>query len=217
MIIFGIHGVTTTREKGRFFCPQCGPDRPFRRRKVRRFFTLYFIPLIPLDRIGEYLECGECKGRFDPAAPEVPPVALKVTDEDARHLALRKVMVAMAVAEGGFDAARSAEVRRIYEEKSGRPMFDGDVRLESSDMQSAGVSVKTVIGGVLAGMDEHDREAVFEAAWRVAMADGEMHAPEESLLDQVADALGFSVAHRLGLLGLLRSEGRLPPRKTPSH
>ena len=53
MIIFGTRGVTFTPEKGEFFCPGCCAERSFARKSVRRFFTLYFIPLVPLDKLGE--------------------------------------------------------------------------------------------------------------------------------------------------------------------
>ena len=48
-----------------FFCPQCGPGSTFKWRRIRRFFTLYFIPLIPLDKLGEYIECQGCNGTYD--------------------------------------------------------------------------------------------------------------------------------------------------------
>ena len=51
MIIFGTRGVTWNGESGEFVCPGCGgTTQQYTRKTIRRFFTLYFIPLIPLDR-----------------------------------------------------------------------------------------------------------------------------------------------------------------------
>ena len=61
-IIFGTTGITMTKDQGQFFCPQCGDGNDFKHKRVRRFFTLYFIPLIPLDLMGEYIECSTCQG-----------------------------------------------------------------------------------------------------------------------------------------------------------
>ena len=55
MIIFGTTGITSTKAKGNFTCPQCANNRLYKHRKVTRFFTLYFIPLIPLGSVGEYV------------------------------------------------------------------------------------------------------------------------------------------------------------------
>ncbi len=67
LIIFGRRGVTGTKGQGTFQCPACQTDQPYAHKHVRRFFTLYFIPLIPLGTVGEYVECGRCKGTFKPA------------------------------------------------------------------------------------------------------------------------------------------------------
>ena len=63
LIIFGRRSVTGSMGTGSFDCPQCGTNRPYDHKRVRRFFTLYFIPLIPLGTIGEY---GGCQGTFKP-------------------------------------------------------------------------------------------------------------------------------------------------------
>lgn len=64
LIIFGTKGVTSTVGSGPFWCPSCNMQQYYQHKKVRRYFTLYWIPLIPLDTLGEYIECGTCGGTF---------------------------------------------------------------------------------------------------------------------------------------------------------
>jgi len=66
LIIFGSRSVTGSMGTGSFDCPRCGADRPYDHKRVRRFFTLYFIPLIPMETLGEYIECGGCGGTYKP-------------------------------------------------------------------------------------------------------------------------------------------------------
>ena len=66
LIIFGRKGVTSTTNRGTFDCPACGTGKPFEHKKARRFFTLYFIPLIPLQTLGEWVECGGCGKQWKP-------------------------------------------------------------------------------------------------------------------------------------------------------
>lgn len=66
MIIFGTKGVKSTLERGIFQCPECECSQEYKHKKVTKFFTLYFVPLIPLGRMGEYVECQSCKGAFVP-------------------------------------------------------------------------------------------------------------------------------------------------------
>jgi hypothetical protein len=68
MIIWGSKGRERTVASGEFYCPQCLGHSPYIRRRVSRYFTLYFIPLFPLETYGEYVECRTCGVQL---APEV--------------------------------------------------------------------------------------------------------------------------------------------------
>lgn len=64
LIIFGHRSVTGSMGTGSFDCPRCLTTRPYEHKRVRRFFTLYFIPLIPLQTLGEFVECAGCQGTY---------------------------------------------------------------------------------------------------------------------------------------------------------
>ena len=215
MIIFGTKGVTTTPEKGRFHCPTCGPETGFRWRRVRRFFTLYFIPLIPLNRLGEYIECDRCKGTYDPQVLHYDPQRIADEFEAEFHKVVRKVMVAMVLADGSIDDAESRMVCGIYQEITGRPMFPGDVQREAGELRSAGATIESILGIVLGSLNNTGKERVIEAAWRVAMADGEFHQTEQVLLARIAGILEISSSHYQGLLHTLAAQGRLPEPAPP--
>ena len=63
-IIFGTRGVKSTIKEGKFACPQCQSFTQYKHKKVTKFFTLYFIPLIPLGSQGTYVECQQCRNTF---------------------------------------------------------------------------------------------------------------------------------------------------------
>ncbi|NOQ73316.1 MAG: zinc-ribbon domain-containing protein [Crocinitomix sp.] len=63
-IIFGTRGVRSTMQEGQFYCPQCDGQTRFKQKKVTKFFTLYFIPLIPLGSKGSYVECQSCRNTY---------------------------------------------------------------------------------------------------------------------------------------------------------
>ena len=83
LLIFGIKVRLSTVEDGDFFCPHCGGDRRFARRRARRWFTLFFIPLIPLNVVGELIECATCRTRFDEGVLHVPTTASMTSMLDA--------------------------------------------------------------------------------------------------------------------------------------
>ena len=52
MIIFGTTSLNSTIDSGTFFCPRCSAQQHYRMIGVNRWFTLYFIPVIPMGRAG---------------------------------------------------------------------------------------------------------------------------------------------------------------------
>ncbi len=64
MIIFGTTTINTTMNEGVFHCPRCSSEQNFRHRKANGFFTLYFIPIIPIGSRGTFVECSSCGGTY---------------------------------------------------------------------------------------------------------------------------------------------------------
>ena len=65
MIIFGTKNRFTTTGKGQFYCPKCRATRNYERKVAKRYFTLYFVPLIPMGTLGEMIECQTCRTSFN--------------------------------------------------------------------------------------------------------------------------------------------------------
>src|SRR6516165_9224700 len=64
LIIFGLRVFYRTIAQGTFHCRRCGGDRQYRHRVGRRWFTLFFIPVIPLNSVGEHVQCTTCRTRY---------------------------------------------------------------------------------------------------------------------------------------------------------
>lgn len=60
MIIYGYKHREVELGSGHFHCSRCEVQRPYRHKKIVRYFTLFFIPLFPLGNISEYVECQVC-------------------------------------------------------------------------------------------------------------------------------------------------------------
>jgi hypothetical protein len=60
MIIYGYKHREVELGTGKFHCFKCEVQRPYRHKKLVRYFTLFFIPLFPLGTLHEYVECQVC-------------------------------------------------------------------------------------------------------------------------------------------------------------
>ncbi|RPJ02596.1 MAG: zinc-ribbon domain-containing protein [Chloroflexi bacterium] len=65
MIIFGTRVRHKVLGDGKFFCPRCQAQRSYLHKRASRYFTLYFIPIIPMGTLGEFIECQACGGTFE--------------------------------------------------------------------------------------------------------------------------------------------------------
>lgn len=72
MIIWGSRTRFSKTDEGVFYCPQERAERPFERKIAKQWFTLYFIPIFPMNERGEFVECQSCKGQFDTRVLDIP-------------------------------------------------------------------------------------------------------------------------------------------------
>jgi hypothetical protein len=68
MIIYGYRNRDIEMGTGNFYCSKCETQRPYKFKKVVRYFTLFFIPLFPLGTRSQYIECGVCGRTYTPEA-----------------------------------------------------------------------------------------------------------------------------------------------------
>jgi tellurite resistance protein len=205
MIIFGTRGVTMTPERGQFFCPSCNGNQNFSRKRVRRFFTLYFIPLIPLDKLGEYIECQSCKDTFkDEVLNYNPEEEAEKFDAEFR-IAVRRVMALMTLADGTVDDTEIESMIHINEQVTGQVMTDDEMRDEVNDALQEGISLTDTIEGVAPYLNNRSKELVVKAAYLVAMADGEFQDEEQQLLMEIGKGLELTPAHLKGILVEMQS------------
>jgi uncharacterized membrane protein YebE (DUF533 family) len=201
MIIFGTRGVTWTGESGEFNCPGCGGSRQnYTRKTVRRFFTLYFIPVIPLNKVGEFIECQRCHNtyneqvlRFDPAAEQA-----KKRAEFIEHL--KRVMILTALADGQVDDAERDAIRQQYQSLSGATLSGADLERELALGRQAAISPAEYSRRFAGELNDHGKEIVIRSVHSVLIAGGVLEQPEHDLLNDLATALQISEAHFRGIL-----------------
>jgi hypothetical protein len=67
--MFLLFGLTTRRktvDQGEFDCPNEGGPRFYQYQSSRRWFTLFFIPLVPLGQGDEWVRCTSCGATYSP-------------------------------------------------------------------------------------------------------------------------------------------------------
>lgn len=210
MIIFGTRGVKSTIKSGDFNCPQCEKSVPYRHRKVTKFFTLYFIPLIPLGSAGEYVECGTCKGTFIPRVLESSPNDLNQIDFMAIYeQAIRHSMVLMMLADGVIDSEEKTLVRTIINKFGKNDLSIYELEKYIEQVQNEREDITTYLSKVGPSLNEHGKETIIKCALSVAAADGHVDETEIALIGKMGEVMEMSSSHLKGIIAEMSEEKEL--------
>jgi uncharacterized tellurite resistance protein B-like protein len=208
MIIFGTRGVTSTVSEGNFHCPECRARQPYAHRKVRKFFTLYFIPVIPLESLGEYVECRSCNGTYALRVLEYDPEQTSRRAEAEYLRAMRRAMLQMMLADGQISEDEVRVVCSVYERVSGKGLTPAEVRSEASVMAESAIDAAQSLRAFAGRLNDAGKEQVVRALFFVALADGSFGAEEQSFLMKVGRALEMSHYHVQGVVqGVMEKSG----------
>lgn len=199
MIIFGTRGVKSTLNSGDFLCPQCNQTKQYRHRKVTKFFTLYFIPIIPLGKKGEYVECRECKGTFVPRVLDYN-TPNKENAKAIYETAIKHSMVLIMLADGVIDDKEKKQVLEIINRFNQSKLTSTELDNYIKQVQTEKEDISTYLKKISGGLNEYGKEIIIKCALSVSAADGNVDKTELKLISKMAHALEMSTSHLKGIL-----------------
>ena len=194
--IWGLRVIYRALGQGVFFCRRCGGDRDYRHRAGRRFITVFFIPLIPLNKTGEHVQCLSCKTRY---VTEVLKLPTTVQMQQALVAGLRAVVVAMLRA--GDPASQLARRRAVDAIKNAGERGYDEAALEA-DLATPADAGKPKIAALGAQLQVEAREWCLAEAIRIALADGPLSGAERAAAEQLAAGLSMTQAQAIGVIAL---------------
>lgn len=185
MIIFGTTGLNSTKERGTFHCPRCSMQRGYRWISVNRFFTLYFIPLIPLGSVGEYIECDSCRGTY---GTEV----LRYNPEEARAetvAAIRRLLVLVLVQARKTGPEKVEALRNVFREYLDEDVPTAVIHQEMQQAAQAGVSIRQFAHEAGGDLSEDGVSLVMVAAKQLVASGGFLSEPDKDVLRELGRGL----------------------------
>lgn len=200
MIIFGTTGLKSTIKTGQFLCPQCATEKSYRHRKINKFFTLYFIPLIPLGSAGEYVECNTCKGTFVPRVLDYNPQTEQNQFQSEYEKAMRFTMIKMMLADGEIDENEMLIVQKIINKFGHHDLTLDQLEQLVKKVENSNKSLSSYLTKISGSLNEHGKEIIIKCAYSVAAADGHIDDSEIAMIKQIAKDLDMSSSHLKGIL-----------------
>jgi hypothetical protein len=134
MLHIGTTELTLTKQTGMFHCPSCRQSRPYQAQIVRRFLTLYWVPIIPLEELSQHVRCRVCKEKFSQAALAAAAAGTLTRNLDSRSVSRAVILAALRLilVDGRTTRDEIAEVRRLIYDRTGIVATDDDVLAQRS-------------------------------------------------------------------------------------
>jgi hypothetical protein len=196
LIIFGLRVFYRTIAQGTFHCRRCGGDREYRHRSGRRWFTLFFIPVIPLNSVGENVQCTTCRTRYLVEVLNQPTTAQM---QAALPLGMRAAVSAML---RSGDPASPASRQRAIEAVIGAGTAGYDEAMLNADLMESFESIRPALNQVGAQLTIQAREWYLTEVIRIAMADGLLTESERHAALAIGIDLGMTQAQVVGVVAM---------------
>lgn len=198
IFIWGSRGINKTLAIGQFYCPQCEGEERYKHIRVRNFFTLYFIPIIPLGTLGEYIECQHCRLTYKQSILCYDPDAEREKALAEFEIAITRVMVMIMLADGVIEDSELEVIQTIYQQLTQRELSRDELGTYIEELESVNLNDprerRKLLRKMLGSLNAKGCEMVLKAAFMVATADGEIPQDEQDLLEQVGATLGIKKA-----------------------
>jgi hypothetical protein len=196
LIIFGFRVFFHTVGQGVFHCQRCGGDRRYRLRRGRRFFTLFFVPVIPLNTVGELVQCATCGTRYRPGVLNLPTASQM---QAALPAGMRAGACAMLRA---GDPASGPARQRAREAIAGAGAQGYDGAALDRDLAQPAQAMGAALAQVGAQLAIPAREWFLAEVVRIGMADGPLTGAQRDAAYWVGAGLGMTQAQALGVITL---------------
>lgn len=181
MILIGTMEWASTRMRGVFVCPNCETTEKFRLRTSRPFLTLYFIPVLPIGGLQEFVQCNQCKNSFEPvvlanhmmpgnaAAPEPEEAIASSFEAD-----LLKVLALMMVEDGNVTENEIRVARRLFENMTEQNLSREDLGRACSQVRLHRLNTMSFLATAGPRSSHEQKLLLVQAMFGVAGADGEI-------------------------------------------
>jgi uncharacterized tellurite resistance protein B-like protein len=183
MILIGTFQWASTRLKGVFACPNCESTEQFRLRASRPFLTLYFIPVLPIGGLSEYVECRRCKTSYEPlilSSRMLPSEAANPAGSSSNAAApafeddLLSVLALMMVEDGQVTEEEIRVARRLYENIAEDNLSREDLGHACSVVRMQRLSTMSFLATCSKRRTHEEKLLIVQAMFGVASAEGQI-------------------------------------------
>ncbi len=194
LIFFGLRVFYRAAGQGMFHCQRCGGDREYRVRVGRRWFTLFFIPIIPINKAGQHVQCAVCGTRYRMDVLSLPTTAQM---KEALPAGTRAAAIAMLRA-GGRNSTPAR--RRAIDAVRGAGLPDYDEAVLDADLSESAMDLARPLNRLMMQFALPGTEWFLAEVVRIGLADGMLSDDERQAAREIAAQIGMTPAQARGVI-----------------
>jgi hypothetical protein len=195
LLIWGWRSLLKVLGVGEFHCPRCGADRSYKLVRPRRWFTMFFIPVIPLKWGENFVQCSACKAGFSEEILSAP-----TNKQFGYMIALgARAMYAKAIAAG----LEQSQHMLAQVTSSLAPFVDdsyNEANLIADVEAFKGHELIEYLSPLATSMELQGREALVGGLVACVYAAGDPPPAVGQVASEAASALGLTAAHLAGIV-----------------
>jgi hypothetical protein len=196
LIILGLRVFYRTIAQGTFHCRRCGGDRPYRHRAGRRWFTVFFVPLIPLNSVGDHVQCLTCRARY------VTEALSQLTTAQMQAALPAGMRTAAAAMLRSGDQASPVSRQRAMEAVAAAGVPGYDEGMLDADLARPYEELRPALNQVGAQLTVQAREWYLADVIRIGLADGLLTDGERHAARVIGLDLGMTQAQVIGVIAM---------------
>jgi hypothetical protein len=184
--IRGVLVIHRTIGQGTFHCRGCGGDRQYRLRGGRRFATVLAVPVIPLNKTDDHVQCLTCETKYHTNALATP-----TAEQMQAALPAGMRAAALAVLRSG-DPARPDVRRRAVEAIAGAGARNYDEARLDAELAGPAEDATAALSQLGRQLAPQAKEWFLAEVVRIGMSDGPLGDPVRQAVQSVAAGLGMT-------------------------
>jgi hypothetical protein len=191
MIIYGTRGKNVRTGGGEFTCPRCACEQSYKHFEVKNYFTLYFIPLIPMGNAGEFVECEGCGGTFAPEILTYDPEA----EREETAATLRRLSVLFLLDVNRCTSTTLKALQEIVGDTVGIDIERTDVAKDVEQAQSASPDVRKFFKTQTTEYSDDGKLLLIITLRRILESECPLLENEKSRITELGKAIGLRAKH----------------------
>lgn len=188
---------------GTFNCPYEGSPQQYRHVRLQKKATAFFVPVVNLSDIGEYVQCQSCGSTFN------PEVLTRRTQEEldtALAIAITTLAIEVILADGRVTTQErevALEIANKYLDPPGASMEEFSEMIAALEAKTAGRRARNStarLADLAAHLTMDARKTLLHTAYLLAAADCKVDETELEVIAKAARSIGFSRAEARTLM-----------------